>query len=97
MSDVQLKVKKVLWDHSGDEIEEIILEESEAEKLRGLRGDKGEAGSQGQVGPKGDKGDPGENAVIEIGEAYRANIDTSRVFMRELTIAGETFQILALN
>jgi hypothetical protein len=64
---------------------------------QGLPGPIGKQGPRGEAGPIGPRGEPGAN--IEIGDVFRAGItskDLDRLMVREITINGETFQVLGL-
>jgi hypothetical protein len=72
---------------------------------QGLPGVKGDVGLQGRQGPKGDAGPMGPRGdaggvAIEFGETFPARItakDLDRVMVREITVNGETFQVLVPN
>jgi hypothetical protein len=58
----------------------------------------GKQGPRGEVGPVGPRGEAGVS--IEVGEIFRAGItskDLDRLMVREITINGETFQVLVPN
>lgn len=65
---------------------------------QGLQGPIGKQGPRGEAGPIGPRGEAGAN--IEIGDVFRANItskDLDRLMVREITVNGETFQVLVPN
>ena len=58
----------------------------------------GKIGPRGESGPIGPKGDAG--MTVEIGDVFRASItakDIDRLMVREITINGETIQVLVPN
>jgi hypothetical protein len=70
---------------------------------RGARGQSGPTGSPGEIGPRGERGERGEQGpAIKVSfsepiEAHLTMMDLERLYLREVTIGGETFTILALN
>lgn len=62
---------------------------------RGPEGPTGKTGPQGEAGPQGPRGEAG--MTLEVGDVFRANLsskDLDRVMVREITINGETIQVL---
>lgn len=66
----------------------------------GKRGEPGKEGPQGKAGIKGEIGPAADAPSIELGEPYQADLtaaDISRMYFRDLTIDGQTFQILSFS
>jgi hypothetical protein len=77
-----------------------------AARRTGEAGPRGERGSQGPIGKQGPKGDAGPagprgdaGMTIEIGETFRAASRKGHgpLMVREITVNGETFQVLVPN
>lgn len=65
-----------------------------------IKGETGQSGKDGKPGRDGKDAPPIAAASVEIGDVFRANIsakDIDRLMVRELTINGETFQVLVPN
>lgn len=65
-----------------------------------IKGERGEPGKDGRPGRDGKDSPVIAAASVEIGDVFRANIsakDIDRLMVRELTVNGETFQVLVPN
>ncbi len=62
-----------------------------------IKGERGEPGKDGKRGPSGKDGTPGASQNNAVGDVFRASLtakDIDRLMVREITINGETIQVL---